>query len=176
MPQLVDPSGRLRGSFLAAVAELRAEDGDARLLVDDANPDTLNNAASFEEFVRQTLASREPGAARPDGYAPVTTLWWAQDTMFLGRLDVRHHLTPALLLVGGHIGYVVRPSARGRGHATAMLAAALPYARALGIDRALLTCDVDNVASQRVIEANGGEFWDVAGPKRRYWVPTGSSS
>lgn len=157
---------------MAAVAELRAERGDARPLVDDANPDTLASTAAFEEFVRQTLARREQAAARPDGYAPATTLWWAEGAEFIGRLDIRHHLTPALRLVGGHIGYVVRPSARGQGHAKAMLAAALPVAHGLDIGRALLTCDVANVASQRVIEANGGEFWDVAGPKRRYWVPT----
>ena len=40
------------------------------------------------------------------------------------------------------------------GHATAMLAAALPVARSLGIDPALLTCDDDNIASRKVIEAN----------------------
>ena len=37
-----------------------------------------------------------------------------------------------------------------------MLTAALPVARALGIDPALLTCDAPNIASRKVIEANGG--------------------
>jgi predicted acetyltransferase len=47
-------------------------------------------------------------------------------------------------------------ASRRRGHATAMLRQALPIARGLGIDRALVTCDVDNVASRKVIERNGG--------------------
>jgi predicted acetyltransferase len=55
-----------------------------------------------------------------------------------------------------------------------MLAAALPIARSLGIAEALLTCDDTNTASQRVIEANGGRFVDMAGQKRRYWVLTRS--
>ncbi|MFI9597458.1 GNAT family N-acetyltransferase [Nonomuraea sp. NPDC052265] len=54
-----------------------------------------------------------------------------------------------------------------------MLAAALPIARRLDIDRALVLCDRTNAASQRVIEANGGRLLDVTERKRRYRVPTG---
>jgi predicted acetyltransferase len=53
-----------------------------------------------------------------------------------------------------------------------MLAAALPLARELGIESALLTCDADNVGSRRVIEQNGGVLEDVRGDKMRFWVPT----
>jgi predicted acetyltransferase len=76
--------------------------------------------------------------------------------------------------MGGHIGYLVRPSARRQGHATAMLAAVLPHARAPGIDSALVTCDVDNVASRKVIMANGGVLEDELDGKLRFWVPTGA--
>jgi RimJ/RimL family protein N-acetyltransferase len=74
--------------------------------------------------------------------------------------------------VSGHIGYDVRPNARRQGHATAMLAAALPVANALGIDGAVLTCDETNIASRRVIEAYGGRYVDTVDIKRRYLVPT----
>ncbi|WP_220449151.1 GNAT family N-acetyltransferase [Nonomuraea mesophila] len=66
----------------------------------------------------------------------------------------------------------VRPGARRWGHATAMLAAASPIARSLGISRALVMCDRTNTASRRVIESSGGELLDVTALKRRYWVPT----
>lgn len=49
------------------------------------------------------------------------------DEEYLGRLAIRHRLTPRLRTLGGHIGYDIRPSARQRGHATAMLAAARRY-------------------------------------------------
>jgi len=52
-----------------------------------------------------------------------------------------------------------------------MLAAALPVARSLGIDPALLTCDEDNIASRKVIEASGGMLVDNRHGKLRYWVP-----
>jgi predicted acetyltransferase len=53
-----------------------------------------------------------------------------------------------------------------------MLAAVLPVARSLGVDQALLTCDEDNLASRRMIEANGGVLEDKSGGKVRYWIPT----
>jgi predicted acetyltransferase len=74
--------------------------------------------------------------------------------------------------VGGHIGYDVRASARRRGHATAMLAGGLAVAAGLGIDPALITCDVDNVGSRRVIETNGGVLEDERDGKLRFWTPT----
>ena len=103
---------------------------------------------------------------------PSTTLWWVNEQEYLGRLAIRHRLTPTLLNFGGHIGYDVRPSARRRGHATAMLAEALPLAAKLGIDPVLVTCDDDNTGSKKVIEANGGVFEDQRGVKLRYWIPT----
>jgi predicted acetyltransferase len=91
---------------------------------------------------------------------------------FLGRLSVRHRLTPLLERVGGHIGYEVRPSARRRGHATSMLRAGLPIAARLGIDPALVTCDVDNTASRLVIEHAGGRLGEPCNATLRFWVPT----
>ena len=54
-----------------------------------------------------------------------------------------------------------------------MLREALPLTRKLGIDPVLVTCDVDNEASRKVIEASGGAFEDERQGKLRYWVPTG---
>ena len=54
-----------------------------------------------------------------------------------------------------------------------MLAAALPVARGLGIDPALVTCDEDNVGSRKAIEGNGGVLEDVRRGKLRFWVPAG---
>ena len=53
-----------------------------------------------------------------------------------------------------------------------MLAQSLPVTAGLGIDPALVTCDTDNVASRKVIEAAGGELEDERHGKLRFWVPT----
>ena len=75
--------------------------------------------------------------------------------------------------MGGHIGYDVRPSARRRGHATEMLRQTLADRSRMGIDPALITCDVDNIGSRTVIERNGGVLEDERAGKLRFWVPTG---
>ena len=147
------------------------------LQVDDALPDWILPAffASTEGFAALCSLSRaneDEAFVAPHGLVPQTTLFWAEGDEFVGRLELRHRLTDALYAQGGHIGYYVRPSARRQGHATAMLAAGLPMAAAMGIDPALITCDDTNVASRRVIEANGGVPIAPSGVKLRYWVPT----
>jgi predicted acetyltransferase len=57
-----------------------------------------------------------------------------------------------------------------------MLRLALPVARTLGITRVLLTCDVGNVASRKVIEANGGRIEDERRGVLRYWIELGRNS
>ncbi|MDG4862229.1 GNAT family N-acetyltransferase [Streptomyces sp. T-3] len=171
MPELVQPSAALRVSFLAALVEFRADrDYPVPWFVTDVDPAALTDVAAFDAYVARLLSERH--TPYRDGFVPMTTLWWAEGDHMLGRLSVRHRLTPALEAEGGHIGYDVRPGARRRGHATAMLAASLPVAASLGITQALLTCDETNIASRRVIEGSGGRYIDTVGAKRRYWVPT----
>ncbi|HEX6454470.1 MAG TPA: GNAT family N-acetyltransferase, partial [Trebonia sp.] len=128
----------------------------------------------FAGYVRRLRADALEESPRGPGFVPATMLWWVDGEKYLGRLTIRHRLTPRLLEIGGHIGYDIRSSARRRGHATSMLAAALPLARELRIDPALITCDEDNIASRKVIEANGGVLEDTRGGKLRFWVPTGA--
>lgn len=132
-----------------------------------------SDAGVFEHYVRWLRAQAAQATPRPAGHVPSTTLWWVDGTSYLGRIAIRHRLTERLRTSGGHIGYDVRPTARRRGHATAMLRAALPVANRLGIDPALLTCDVDNAASRLVIERNGGVLDGRPGATLRYRVPTG---
>jgi predicted acetyltransferase len=102
-----------------------------------------------------------------------TELWLADGPeldRFLGRVSLRHELTEMLFEWGGHIGYVVRPSARRQGHASAALVGMLEVCRQRGIDPVLVTCDVDNTGSRRTIEAAGGRYEDTRLGKLRFWV------
>lgn len=174
MPELIDPTAKLRTSFLAAIAEFHSDQQHPTpWFVTDIDPQALtDDTAAFDAYIARVLNEREEPATARTGHVPMTTLWWAQDDQMLGRLAIRHRLTPKLEQVGGHIGYDVRPGARRQGHATAMLAAALPLANALGIEQALVTCDQTNTGSRRVIEANGGRHIESPGPERRYRIPT----
>lgn len=184
MPRLIAPAPHVRASFLAAVAEIRAAGESEHTTglsvlppVGDfagelATVEELSEPDQFAAFTLRLIELADERTELPEGIVPATHLWWVEDSTYLGRLSIRHALTPWLLDFGGHIGYGVRPSARSRGHATAMLAASLPTAKRLGIDAALLTCDDTNIASRKVIEKNGGVLADRRGEKLRYWVPT----
>ena len=120
MPALVDPTTAVRASFLAAMAEFAAEgrgqSGDESMLGLDLRTRSAQWTSSdgFADYVADTVNERVT-PARP-GWVCCTTLWYVDGTEYLGRLAVRHELTPSLLEFGGHIGYDVRPSARRRGH------------------------------------------------------------
>jgi len=178
MPVLIPPDARVHRSFVAAMAEFQAEGrGEPR---DDsvtgnairAYANRWADPAEFAVYLRELDDEAREDSPRREGRVPQTTLWWVSGDEYLGRVSIRHRLTDHLREIGGHIGYDIRPSVRQCGHATAMLAAALPVARSLGITRALLTCDEDNIASRKVIEANGGVLEDKISGKLRYWVPT----
>jgi predicted acetyltransferase len=110
-------------------------------------------------------------------HVPSTFLFAFAEFRIVGRVSIRHALNPFLERIGGHIGYVVVPEFRRKGYATEILRQALLIARErLGLDRVLVTCDDDNIASIRTIENNGGVLEnvvtgaDLAKPKRRYWI------
>src|SRR5512142_869839 len=175
---LVAPTVAVHASFLAAMAEFRAE---GRGRPDDDSMlgrqlrrygGTWSAPDGFAGYVSALLADALPDTPRPAGFVESTDLWWISGSVFLGRVSVRHRLTDRLRDSGGHIGYDVVPSARRRGHATAMLAAALEFAAGLGITSALLTCVPTNEASRRVIERNGGVLDSATERILRYWVPT----
>jgi predicted acetyltransferase len=63
---------------------------------------------------------------------------------------------PSLVL--GHVGYSVVPWKRGRGYATHALKAVLPAAKREGLQFVEVTTDVDNVVSQKVVLAAGGQL------------------
>ena len=165
--QLVQPAERWRESFLRGFREFQLEglpwwsDGDLEMAERD-----------FATFVAQKLGE---SSQRTDTLVPTTHLWAVTDGEFVGRVSIRHELTDALRLEGGHIGYDTVPSFRNRGVATEMLRQALPWARALSLAEVLLTCDDTNAASIRVIERNGGVLRETKvlaanRPLKRYYL------
>jgi predicted acetyltransferase len=178
MPQLLPPTAALAASFRSAMADFAAEgrggpqDNSAlgRQLTGFA--DQWHTPEGFERFLATLRQEGDTSVPPPPGWVHSSTYWWADGPEFLGCIRIRHALTPALLDNGGHIGYDVAPKVRRRGHGAAMLRAALPIAARLGIERALLTCDADNIGSRKVIEANGGVLEDERSGTLRFWVRT----
>jgi len=157
-PRLVEPTAAVRDSYIAG------EQADARTY------------GTSLEWVTDAIKDFEAYAAARRGVrtrwnVPSTMYWYVSGEHYLGTLMIRHELTPELAEVGGHIGYHVVVPWQRQGHATRMLAEALPICRDLGLDRVLLTCDHANEPSRRVILANGGIPDGHTGDEDRYWIP-----
>ncbi len=158
---LVSPSVDYKDSFIEAIRAFKRE---GLWWYDDGDPEELER--NFETYVNGILS-------RPKE----TSFWAIVDNQFAGRISLRHELTPALRIVGGHIGYDVSPLFRKKGVASEMLRKILPLAKTLGLIEVLLTCDDTNVGSIKAIEKNGGvlkETKKIAEGKplkRYYWIP-----
>ncbi|WP_408582003.1 GNAT family N-acetyltransferase [Enterococcus avium] len=50
-------------------------------------------------------------------------------------MDIRHELNEFLREFGGHIGFGVRPTERGKGYATEILRLGLKYCEILGLEK-----------------------------------------
>jgi predicted acetyltransferase len=171
---------RLRPLSMADEAQVRPahleleQDGFAFLLdVTDGEP--------WPAYLQRVDNVRR-GVDLPTGWVRATFLVAEVQGQVVGRVSIRHELNDFLAEVGGHIGYAVRPAFRRRGHATDILRQALLVAWAVGVERALVTCDDDNTGSARVIESCGGVLDSVvpgrdgSTPKRRYWIDRDAAS
>jgi predicted acetyltransferase len=136
----------LASSYLEFLAEIAAH-GER---VWPAQPEPGETAEELVYRLVQAEVAPEPP------HVPQTTYWATEGDTVVGHIGLRHRLNAELAEFGGHIGYSVRPSRRGRGLATEMLRRVLQTPRAKEIGRLLLTCAPDNVASNRTIRANGG--------------------
>jgi predicted acetyltransferase len=172
--RLVAPSLDLEPAYLACEAEFTAH-GEDFLGV---------NATDWPAFVEQ-CAEEAQGRVRDPARVPQTVLLLARIALtrlgpdrvtLLGVAKLRHMLTPTLEDIGGHIGYSIRPSERGKGYGVRILALTLERARELGLSHVLLTCDSDNLRSAGVIVRNGGVLTSEGySPLRearvsRYWI------
>jgi predicted acetyltransferase len=138
------------------------------------SPDNMRGAAAAQEELEQIrtspdlfvdcLVDREARGAPvvlPDG-SSVARLpgyrFWLWDGEFCGSIGFRWRpgtsSLPAHVL--GHIGYAVVPWKRRLGYATMALKLLLVYARGEGLEYVEITTDPDNLASQKVVLANGG--------------------
>ena len=169
MLRLDEPSERYESEFFAMLSELD-ERGELR----SSGYETIPQ--DFPDFL-QLLRTQSIGLGLSAGEVPRSTFWLVDmHGRLIGESRLRHVLTPQLEEYGGHIGYFIRPTERRKGFGIQILALTLQKAAGLGIARARLTCESDNVASARIIERNGGQLSSygispVSGKRTsQYWI------
>lgn len=138
----------------------------------------LGTSESPEEWVKSCILRKDEKRCPETGTTVPSNMYLAirqSDNKIVGIIDLRHHINHHILGTwGGHCGYSVRPSERGRGYAKEMLRLNIENAKRRGISSLLITCDMDNYASEKTIIANNGvleTIIDVDGRKmKRYWI------
>ena len=129
------------------------------------NPRNLSYAEFFAELVKL-----KDKATCPEGYVPATYYLMFDDGRIVGAINLRRGDNEFILNRAGHIGYGVAPWERNKGYATQGLKLCLNEARKAGMNRVLLTTDLDNAASQRVIAKCGGVFGRDNRDKKLFWI------
>ena len=135
----------------------------------------LNRFSSIEDWLEE-LKKRSSEDTVPKGLVPSSTYLGLRekDNYIIGMIDIRHYLNEYLTQVGGHIGYGVRKSERNKGYAKQMLKLALEKCKELKIKRVLITCDEDNIASEKVILSANAKLEDIRNVdgenKKRFWI------
>lgn len=160
----------LKNGFLASGQKMAGVGGLAKI-------------STYEEWLAK-ITSELSKETCGEGGVPATMYltYRKEDNKLIGMIQIRHALSDYLLKYGGHIGDCVRPSEQGKGYATEQIGLALEKCRELGIDKVLITCKKDNIASARTIIKNNGkleneipnEFEDKV-MMQRYWIDLSTS-
>ena len=135
----------------------------------------LNRFSSIEDWLEE-LKKRSCEDTVPKGLVPSSTYLGVRekDNYIVGMIDIRHYLNEYLTQVGGNIGYSVRKSERNKGYAKQMLKLALEKCKELKIKKVLITCDEDNIASEKVILSANAKLEDIRNVdgenKKRFWI------
>lgn len=139
---------------------------------------SLQNYTDFHEWLNKVI-SQENGVNLPPNRVPATQFLSISNGKLIGLVNIRHRLTPELLMESGHIGYSIHPEERRKGYATEQLRLSLIEANKLGLSKVLITCDKENIASAKTIQKVGGvlenEVNSADGKEivQRYWIEIG---
>lgn len=115
---------------------------------------------TFEEALDRCLNMENKEYAEKCGKCQGRTflLIREDDDKIIGTINVRWNLNEAMLRFGGHIGYGIRPTERRKGYNKINLYLGMLEAQKLGLEKVMLDCDVNNIASDKTLKALGGEL------------------
>lgn len=108
---------------------------------------------NFQDYLND-LYNYSKGNNLPQGDVITSTFWLVDKEEIVGVVRIRHEEVDS----AGHIGYDIAPHCRKKGYGFKILNLALEKAKKIGIEEVILTCNVDNTASKKIIEKNKGKL------------------
>ncbi len=117
----------------------------------------IKNIIDYEEKIKE-LDNASNGILDNPAFVPYTCYVFIIENKIVGVGSVRHYLNEYLEKFGGHIGYSIRPNDRKKGYGSKALELLIKQAKEMDIENILITCNINNIGSKKVIENNNGKF------------------
>ena len=133
------------------------------------NTEYNTSPEEFKDYLLQNI-NISKGIGLEPAWVPQTKYWLIIDGHPVGFGKQRLYLNDNLRINGGHIGYCIRPSARGKGFGNIILRELLQKAKEKNIPKALITCDETNTASKKIIEYNNGKLERIENGECYFWI------
>lgn len=169
--ELAKPSAAYKREYLSFYEDWMSVEQDITPWVVRKDP------SDFDSMIEFLYAEDTEEKLQNKSFVPHSTYWLidSHSKKVMGAVNIRHRLNEKLLNSGGHIGYGIRPSERRKGYASVLLALTLEITRDMGLNKVLLVCDKGNLASEKTILKNGGQFEseyveENGNVVRRFWI------
>ena len=165
---LIKPTIELKNEYLDMINDWKVNN-------EKPNPGTLKLDTTNFPMMIEKLDGFTRGIGLDENHVKHSTYWLVDNNRVIGAVNIRHRLNDYLLKFDGHIGGGIRPSERSKGYATLMLSLSLDITKDMGMNKVLITCNKDNIASEKTIIKNGGvfeseEIEDNGNIVSRFWI------
>jgi len=165
---LIKPTVEFRDQYLEMIQDYIDNSEKPR-------PWTLKLDASDFSIMLKKLEDFSKGIGLKENEVEHSTYWLVDGNKVIGAVNIRHRLNDYFLRIDGNIGGAIRPSYRGKGYGSKMLALSLEVTKDMGMKKVLVTCNKNNKASEKTIIKNGGvfeseELEDNGNIVKRFWI------
>ena len=129
------------------------------------------NGMSYKEFKRWLKKEFAVDNGNLEKWmVPQTSYWLYDDVKPVGYGRIRHCLNENLSQTGGHIGYAIRSSERGKGYGNTILTLLLEECKNLNIKKVQIGANVDNLPSNKIILKHNGILFRCSDNKNFYSI------
>lgn len=113
--------------------------------------------SSYEEWL--SYIEQRKNIKKENDQVPDETYFLVnEEDDIIGIINIRLGLNDRLRYIGGHIGFSIRPSERGKGYNKINLYLGLKRLQEVGEKEAFLDCEVENKASSGTMKSLGGKL------------------